>query len=558
MGARTPLLRVLQGIFRDYSAAEQAGCSVREVQARRREARRKQWPTRREVLRSGALGATGAVIGPQVLLGQRRPAAAAAAPRIAIIGAGIAGLNAALTLQDGTSTVPPYAATIFEAQDYIGGRMHSDTTSWANGQVSEWCGELIDSDHATIMSLVARFGLSLTDVLAAQPAGSTDLYYLFGKYYPYSQAVADFAPVYKTLQGQIEDAGYPTLYNHYNQAGYDLDQASNYQWIEKYVPGGHSSGMGALIDSAYLTEFGLDSAAQSSLNIVYLLGSQPQPVTFSVYGPSDQRYRITQGNQRLPQAIASLITARAPACTINLSTTMTAIEANADGTYTLIFTRAGKKFSQVFDRVILTLPFSVLRGLTFGGAGFSTQKTAAIDNLGYGTNSKLQLQFSSRYWNRSGQAWGIASNGSTYVDTAFQGGWESTRGQAGASGIMVRFAGGTIGTSFTKDDPASLAGYAKDTLSLLEAFFPGITPYYNGIVTLSAPWRNPSLLGSYACWKVGQYTSVAGLEGLRQANCHFAGEHCSVGFQGLMEGAAEEGARAAQEIQQDYSSGIFP
>ena len=30
MGARTPLLRVLQGISRDYRIAEQAGCTVQE------------------------------------------------------------------------------------------------------------------------------------------------------------------------------------------------------------------------------------------------------------------------------------------------------------------------------------------------------------------------------------------------------------------------------------------------------------------------------------------------------------------------------------------------
>ena len=210
MGARTPLLRVLQGISRDYYAAEQVGCTVQELQAERQEARRKAGLTRRELLKVGALGATGAVIGPAVLREPRSSAAAAmTTPRIAIIGAGIAGLNAALTLQDGTNKVQPYASTIFEAQNYIGGRMHSDTTSWANGQVSEKCGELIDSDHTTIMNLASRFNLSLTDLLAAQPAGSTDLYYLFGKYYPYSQAVTDFGPVYTTLKNQIKAAGSP-------------------------------------------------------------------------------------------------------------------------------------------------------------------------------------------------------------------------------------------------------------------------------------------------------------------------------------------------------------
>jgi monoamine oxidase len=554
MGARTPLLRVLQGISRDYHAAGQAGCTVQELQAERQQTRRKAVLARREVLKVGALGATGAVIGPAVLRAPGSSAAAMTTPRIAIVGAGIAGLNAALTLQDGTKKVQPLASTIFEAQDYIGGRMHSDTTSWANGQVSEWCGELIDSDHTTIMDLAARFKLPLTDVLGAQPAGSTDLYYVLGHYYPYAQAVSDFAPVYNTLQDQINAAGFPTLYNSYNNAGYELDHTSNTQWIEKYVPGGLASNMGALLNSAYLTEYGLDNPLQSSLNIVYLLGYQPTtPPTFSIFGTSDEHYHIAGGNQQLPEAIARLITTRAPRCTINLNTKMTTIALNADGTFTLTFTGPNGTFSQVFDQVILTLPFSVLRGLNFSAAGFTLAKTYAIDNLGYGTNSKLQLQFSSRYWNQSGQPWGIANDGTTYVDTDFQGGWDVTRGQAGATGIMVRYAGGTIGASFTKDNPGALQGYAKDTLSLLEAFFPGITPYYNGIVTLSAPWRNPDLLGSYSCWKVGQYTTVAGLERLRQGNCHFAGEHCSINFQGFMEGGAEEGARAAAEIQSDYA-----
>ena len=80
-----------------------------------------------------------------------RPASAAKGltPRIAIVGAGIAGLNAALTLQD-----KGVASTVYEASDRVGGRMHSDRSGyWENGQVSEFCGELIDSGHTTILGL---------------------------------------------------------------------------------------------------------------------------------------------------------------------------------------------------------------------------------------------------------------------------------------------------------------------------------------------------------------------------------------------------------------------
>ena len=562
--ARTPLMASLQGIYRDYAEADRTGRTVQEVQEERREQRRTAALTRRELLKAGgALAAASAVAGPQVL-SRALQAAAATTPRIAIIGAGIAGMNAALTLQDGTNKVQPYASTIFEAADYVGGRMHSDTTSWQNGQVSEKCGELIDTDFKTLMNLATRFNLSLTDLLAAQPAGSTDLFFVHGAYYPYAQAVTDFGPVYNTLQQQLHDAPFPTVYNSFTQAGLTLDHTSNFQWVESFVPGGHASNMGALIDVAYINEFGLDSAQQSSLNIVYLLGFQPKPVRFGIYGTSDERFHIIGGNQRLPQAIANLVTTRAPQCTINLNTRMTAIARNSDGTFTLTFTQPSSgtasttTFTQTFDRVILTLPFSVLRGVNFSAAGFSAPKTNAINTLGYGTNTKLQLQFTSRYWTQSGKPWGIANDGTTYVDTAWQSGWDVTRGQAGATGIMVQYTGGSVGASFTRDDQGALNAYAANFLSLAEAFYPGITPFWNGVVTLSAPWRNPNLLGSYACWTVGQYTSVAGLEKLRQGNCHFAGEHCSINFQGFMEGGAEEGARAVQEIQGDYAAGVFP
>ena len=59
---------------------------------------------------------------------------------------------------------------------------------------------------------------------------------------------------------------------------------------------------------------------------------------------------------------------------------------------------------------------------------------------------------------------------------------------------------------------------------------------------------NPFLLGSYSYWRVGQYTQIAGVEQQPSGSCCFAGEHCSTEFQGFMEGAAAEGARAAREI----------
>jgi monoamine oxidase len=62
----------------------------------------------------------------------------------------------------------------YEAAAQVGGRMHSNTTTWQSGQTSEWCGEFIDTAHKTILQLAQRFGLATTDFLQAQPNGSSD------------------------------------------------------------------------------------------------------------------------------------------------------------------------------------------------------------------------------------------------------------------------------------------------------------------------------------------------------------------------------------------------
>ena len=125
-------------------------------------------------------------------------------------GGGIAGLSAALKLAD-----KGVASTIYEASpNRVGGRMHTDDSGyWANGQVSEFCGELIDSGHATIRGLAKRFGLRLDNLLAAEPRGTTDTYSFFGSYYSVDQADADFAAFSQTVFDQADAAGYPTTWD---------------------------------------------------------------------------------------------------------------------------------------------------------------------------------------------------------------------------------------------------------------------------------------------------------------------------------------------------------
>lgn len=489
--------------------------------------------------RRAVLAGAGALLAAPIV----RPtsALAAAQPRIAIAGAGIAGLTAALTLQDAG-----YKCTVYEASGRVGGRIESDTETWLNQQVSEHCGELIDTGHTTMRHLARRFGLKLADLHAAEPVGSTETYYFGGAYYPQAQAQADFAPVWSALQNDLAAAGYPTTFDHYNSAGAALDAMSLYSWIESRVPGGHSSPLGALLDVAYDEEFGGPTTDQSALNIVYLLGYQNDPAHFGVFGQSDERFHIVGGNERLPRAIAEAIERAAPN-TIRLNSAMTGIAKRAGGGYDLAMNFPGGPGSVSADYVILALPFSVLRHLDISQAGFSSRKKLAIRELGYGSNVKLQLQFDNRLWNSSGP-WGI-SNGESYADSGYQNTWEVTRAQPGTTGILVNYLG-SAGAAITTDAPsqAYLRRLATKFLQQIEPVYPGVTAQWNGLATLSTPLHDKWRRGSYAYWKVGQYTSIAGEERRTSGTCYFAGEHCSINFQGYMEGGAEEGIRAANEV----------
>jgi monoamine oxidase len=555
--ARTPLLSRFRELIADYEEAGRSGRTVEAVQEERRQMRF----TRRDFLKvTGATFGAAAFAGPMAALAATRKQGVQSQGRIAIIGGGISGLNAALTLQDSG-----IASTVYEASSRVGGRMHSDTTSWLNGQTSEHCGELIDSGHKTILGLANRFNVARADLLSAEPVHSTDTDYFFGQYYTQAQANVDFNPVWTAVKKDLNAAGYPTHYNAYTKAGWDLDHMSLYDWIESRVPGGHTSNMGQLLDVAYNIEYGNVTMQQSSLNIVYLLGFSPVPGNFSIFGASDERYHIAGGNERLPQAVAAALASG----TVQLNTALTGIVRNTDGTFTLTLKSGSATSSRVVDRVIMAIPFSVLRTIltsdaAYRAAGFDSLKQTAITQLGYGKNAKLHLQFNTRYWNASGP-WGIGS-GTTYSDTGYQNTWDVSRAQDGTTGILVDYTGGGVPLatfSGNPNDPKVVAAYAKTFLSQLEPVFPGITSRWNGRATLDVPLNDPFLRGSYSYWKVGQYTQFSGYEKARQPDptsgkCHFAGEHTSQDFQGFMEGGAAEGARAANEILSDYKAGILP
>ncbi|HMD02725.1 MAG TPA: FAD-dependent oxidoreductase, partial [Candidatus Baltobacteraceae bacterium] len=219
---------------------------------------------------------------------------------------------------------------------------------------------------------------------------------------------------------------------------------------------------------------------------------------------------------------------------------------------------------QSFDRVVLAIPFVVLRNIDYASAGFDERKHTAIQQLGYGYHTKLHVQFDDRPW-RVGTAWPTPTTGQIWTDLRFQCSTDATLGQAGSSGILERFTGSSPAlvdapaTPYAKlDDDPAVGRNLRAFFAELDPIWPEVSKYFNGKATMSNVQADPNTLASYSCWLVGQYTTIAGYERVRQGRVHFAGEHCSVENQGFMEGGAETGIAAAKEVLADYHLRVFP
>ena len=489
--------------------------------------------TRREfVKRAGVAGAGALAIG-----GGLAPVAAAGRGhkkddvRVVVVGAGLAGLTAAYRLKR-----RGVRATVIEGNTRIGGRCWTGRGLFDDGQVIEHGGELIDTGHTAIRRLARDLRLDLDDVLRAEPRGTDVLYYFDGQPYSNADAVADFQAVYPALQADSDAAGYPTLYTSFTPAGQALDNLSVRDWINSRVPGGFGSKLGQLLDVAYNIEYGAETTDQSSLNLIYLL-SGSLDTELAIFGESDERFKVRGGNDLIVQRLGEELDGQ-----IRTGAKLTKIKLNGDGSYTLSVTGVpGGKLDA--DHVVMAIPFSILRSqVDFAQAGFNAIKTTAIQQQGMGSNTKLQLQFKKRSWYRAD------CNGEVFSDTGFQTTWEVTRAQDGEKGILVNYTGGATASALVGGDPLAKAA---QFLAQLEPVLPGITAKWNGKATLDAWLGNPWSLGAYSYWKVGQYTAFAGAEGERSGNCHFAGEHTSVDYQGYLNGAVDTGIAAAKEILAD-------
>jgi monoamine oxidase len=514
--SRTPLLTGLRQAATLAQLCEDQRISTAKGIERVAEA---QW-NRRQFLRTMAGAVTSVTVGTVL---PSRPVWGKSVPRVVIVGAGAAGLTCAYRLQQAG-----FSPQILESGQRVGGRMYSLRDVFPDGQLVELGGELIDTGHTALRRLAKDLGLSLVDLRAVDGKRSP-VFFFKDRRVALAEIVDAFRPLIPRIRKDKApmQGGIPT-YRRPRRAQ-ALDQLSIAEWLDSR---GVTGMLRFLLETAYVGEFGLEASEQTALNLLLMIGTKPG--TFAMFGESDERFHIAEGNDRVPTRLSERLTQP-----VMLETRLEALRRHANGTYTLTVNQTGTVRDLEADKVVLTLPFTVLRQVDLTGVELPEVKRRAIATLGYGTHTKLMTGFTRRVW------YDQNSNGSSVSDLPYQASWETSRGQAGDSGILTNFAGGKQGLALGEETPEERAA---EFVEQLERVFPGAKATH-GKLAVRFRWATAhSFLGSYACYKPGQYTTIAGAEGEAVDGLHFAGEHTSLEFQGFMNGAVESGERVAREI----------
>lgn len=423
--------------------------------------------------------------------------------RIAVAGAGLAGLAAAWALERRGARVQ-----VFEARQRIGGRVLT-IHDLPGSSHAELGGELIEEDDKdAITAMAGELGLTLQRVLpggfryyAGKAAGPAHL----------ASGKRMFDRLRELLRAEIDAlARAESLPS--SAIARRLGSESALDWARRSRAPREAVAAVESLRGFFVAE----PSEFSLLMVVQQLSEEGDPASMKLY-------RVTGGNSRLAESLASTL-----ANPVQLASRVVRVERNR-----VTLESHGRRASFRCDACVVAVPASIAREIDFVPRLPPLQQRA-IATLPYGRATKAAVTFDRRFWRRRGRAF------ATRLPIGAV--WEA--GTKGRYGTLAFLAGGDasaaladiVASGTEREWQRALRWLGGSSARILDA--------------TAVTWEaDPFALGAYAHQSPAFDPVLASWLSRPAGRIAFAGEHTAGESQGYMEGAVLSGLRAADDIE---------
>lgn len=443
---------------------------------------------------------------------------------VVVVGAGFAGLAAALHLEDEGADV-----RVIEAQGQVGGRIRSIRRG---DGLEEAGGATIGGGYRAVTDAAKRYGVELIDATPMLRFFREQELVLDGEIirqaewpaHPANALPDDDRHHMPWAYGRVLTARHNPLSSPDlgDPRARDYDVAMH-DWLSSLGLSAEAIALAHGINTSY----GLDARDVSALTMLSRAAfsvSQRSQTPVGVVG-----YTARDGVQRIPEAMAAALRRE-----VRLNTVVVAVDDT--GSRTSVTCASGETY--LANSVVCSLPFPVLRTISIDPPLGGAQATA-VATLPSQPMTQVYLDCASEFWDADGYSPSLFTDGVAGMVAA------ARRGEN--PGEVTGLTAWAMGRNASRLDALSDVEAGEAVIAEIEA----VRPAARGQVTFAGrqSWGgNPFARGGWAYFRPGQVERFTAAMAEPHGRISFCGEHLAR-FNRGMEGAMESGERAARHVQ---------